>query len=163
MEKCGWACKHLKCTKLCCEPCDRELCEHSDERKLRKCEHPSIGVCGEKTPSLCRICDKDKVEEIFFGYEGDEDARFIELEDCKHVIEVKGLIQWMNTEPDSTGASSNDGNPSSIQLKKCPKCKTEIRHTKALNTYTQVSETELCLRLIPKRMSHENPFNFRQV
>lgn len=135
MEKCNWKCKHSKCTKLCSEPCDRQLCDHPDKRKL-KCGHPSIGVCGERMPKLCRICDQNTVQEIFFGNEDEEDARFILLEDCNHTIEVTGLINWMNAEPDST--ESNPGR-SSIQLKKCPKCKTEIRHTKALNTFIQAS------------------------
>lgn len=139
MEKCKWQCKHLKCTKLCSEACDRQLCEHPDEKKLRKCGHPSIGVCGEKMPRLCRVCNKDEVEEIFFGNEDQEDARFIELDDCKHIIEVQALIKWMKAEPDSLDSNLNDSNHSSIQLKKCPKCNTEIRHTKALNTYIQES------------------------
>lgn len=85
---------------------------------------------------MCRICDKAAVEEIFFGNEDEGNARFIELDDCKHIIEVNGLIQWMNAKPESS-SDSNDNN--SIQLKKCPKCKTIIRSTKALNTYIQAS------------------------
>lgn len=84
-------------------------------------------------PRLCRICNKDEVQTIFFGNEDNEDARFIELVDCKHVIEVDALLYWMKAESDS------ESNQVSIQLKKCPKCKTEIRHTKALNTFIQTS------------------------
>lgn len=137
MEKCSWQCEHVKCTKLCSEPCDRELCEHPNKGLLEKCGHASIGVCGEKMPRLCRICNKDEVEEIFFGDEDEEYARFIELEDCKHIIEVQGLIHWMKSEPDAAESNSENANRSSIQLKKCPKCKTEIRNTKALNTFIQ--------------------------
>lgn len=133
-EKCEWKCAHLKCTKLCSEPCDRELCKHPNKKIIRKCRHPSIGVCGERIPRLCRICNKDEVEEIFLGHEDEEGARFIELDDCGHVIEVKGLINWLKT-----GSDSTESNRHSIQLKKCPKCKTEIRHTKALNTFIQAS------------------------
>lgn len=130
----------MQCSKLCCEPCDRGLCEHPNPKKIKKCKHPSIGVCGEKTPRLCRICDKDEVEEIFFGNEDEEDARFIELEDCKHVIEVEGLIRWMNrSESESTDSNSNDNNRNSIQFKTCPICKTIIRRTKSLNTFIQAS------------------------
>lgn len=139
MEKCAWKCRHLKCSKLCSEPCDRQLCEQPNKGKLRKCKHRSIGVCGEKTPRLCCICNKDEVEEIFFGNEDAEGARFIELDDCKHVIEVNGLIRWMQSEPDSTASNADSNNRNSIQFKKCPKCKTVIRHTKALNTFIQAS------------------------
>lgn len=142
-EKCSWRCAHLQCTMLCSEPCDRELCEHPNPQLLPKCKHPSIGVCGEKMPTLCRHedCNKDEVEEIFFGEEDEPDARFIELEDCKHIIEVNGLLRWMNSEPesnsDSNGNNTNDQN--SIQFKKCPKCNTIIRHTKSLNKFIQAS------------------------
>lgn len=138
MEKCAWRCEHLQCSKLCCEPCDRELCEHPNTALIKECQHPSIGVCGEKMPRLCRVCNKDEVEEIFFGNEDEEDARFIELEDCKHVIEVEGLIGWMKADPEQDETSSN-GNRNSIQFKKCPKCKTNIRCTKSLNTFIQAS------------------------
>lgn len=127
----------MQCTKLCSEPCDRELCEHPN-LELLPCEHPSIGVCGEKMPKLCRICNKDKVEEIFFGDEDEPDARFIQLEDCKNcIIEVKGLIGWMTSEPESDESNPNANNRNSIQVKKCPKCNTVIRHTKSLNTFIQ--------------------------
>lgn len=139
MEKCAWRCDHLQCSKLCSEPCDRELCEHPSAQTLDKCGHPSIGICGEQMPPQCRICDKDEVEEIFFGDEDEEDARFIELQDCKHIIEVNGLIQWMKSEPDSSEPNADGNNRNSIQFKKCPKCKTIIRHTKSLNTFIQAS------------------------
>lgn len=144
MEKCTWRCKHLQCSKLCSEPCDRELCEHPSTKLIKKCRHPSIGICGENVPRFCRICDEDKVKEIFFGNEDEEDARFIELEDCNHVIEVHGLIYWMNDKPqpdENNPNSANNGN--SIQLKTCPKCKTVIRHTKSLNTFMQASLSDI--------------------
>lgn len=139
MEPCSWQCEHLKCSQLCSEPCNREICEHPSTKLLKKCEHLSIGVCGEKIPKLCRVCNKDEVEEIFFGDEDEKDARFIELEDCKHVIEVKGLIGWMTSEPEADESNPNASNRNSIQFKTCPKCKTIIRRTKALNTFIQAS------------------------
>jgi len=81
MEPCKWECKHLKCTKLCGEMCNRPPCNEPCEKCLKKCGHPCIGLCGEKCPSLCRICDKEEVCEIFFGTEDEEDARFIQLEE----------------------------------------------------------------------------------
>ena len=44
---------------------------------MRKCGHPCIGLCGEPCPRLCRVCDKSKVEELFFGDEDEKDARFV--------------------------------------------------------------------------------------
>lgn len=138
IEKCTWRCAHLQCTMLCSEPCDRELCEHPSAELLR-CGHRSIGVCGEKVPNLCRICDEDsEVFSTFFGDEDENDARFIELEDCKHSIEVNGLLRWMKSEPESN-SELNQNSQNSIQLKKCPKCTTIIRHTKSLNAFNQAS------------------------
>lgn len=48
-------------------------------------------MCGEECLDVCRVCDPEKFEEmkeIFFGTEDDEDARFIQLADCKHVFEA---------------------------------------------------------------------------
>lgn len=81
---------------------------------------------------------------ILFGSEDEPDARFIELQDCKHIIEVDGLIQWMKTEPESD-PNSNGNTPNSIEFRKCPKCKTIIRHTKSLNTATQASLRDIQL------------------
>lgn len=131
-EPCQWVCEHEQCTKLCKETCDRNVCMVPC-KKLLRCEHPCIGLCGEPCPLLCRICNKDKVETIFFGNEDEPDARFILLIDCKHIIEVSGLLNWMRSQEDS---SNNSGNIN-IQMKTCPRCKTVIRQTKALNSFIQ--------------------------
>lgn len=44
-----------------------------------------IGLCGEPCPMKCRHCDKDIVQEIFFGTEDEADARFVFLPDCGHM------------------------------------------------------------------------------
>lgn len=138
-EECDWKCKHLKCSKLCSEPCDRVLCKHSSTRILIKCNHQSIGVCGEKSPSLCRICHKKKIESLDCGNKNVQEARFIELQDCKHIIEVTILMEWLNTGSDSA-ENNSDGNSRKIdRFKKCPKCKNSIRRTKSLNNIIQAS------------------------
>lgn len=133
-EYCEWRCEHLQCTKRCHEICDRDLCKHPNKDFLlfpylnvrinlgHKCPHQSIGVCGEKSPKLCRICDKEEVEYPIFSTEDKIGARFIELEDCSHVFEVEGFIQWIAKETDT-----ND--PKSIQFNKCPMCRVLIRRT----------------------------------
>ena len=93
-EPCRWKCEHFKCTRLCSEMCDRPPCNEPCKRIL-KCGHPCIGLCGEKCPTKCRICDREEVCEILFGNEEDEDARFIQLEECGHVIEVMSCDKWM--------------------------------------------------------------------
>ena len=118
-EDCKWQCKHKKCKKYCYEICDREPCNKPCKRNLKKCGHPCVGLCGEKCPRLCRICNKEELEEIFFGSEDEEDARFLELLDCKHVFEVSGLDKYMMMEGET-----------SVGLKSCPRCKVPI--TKSL-------------------------------
>ncbi|KAH3813306.1 NFX1-type zinc finger-containing protein 1-like [Dreissena polymorpha] len=115
-EPCTWSCKHDQCSKLCSEPCNRPPCNKPCERILN-CNHICIGLCGEPCPHLCRICDKEKVTEIFFGYEDLQNARFVKLDDCGHVLESTGLDYYMNMK-DETGE---------LCFKCCPKCKTPIR------------------------------------
>jgi len=67
------------------------------------------------------VCDKEKLTEfILYGYEEDEDARFVYLEDCKHSIEAEGLTFHMESEVEE----------GEIGAKACPRCKTIIRHCK---------------------------------
>lgn len=49
-----------------------------------------------------------------------KDARFIELQDCKHVIEFNEMIQWMKSEPNSTASDSESNNQNCIQIKREP-------------------------------------------
>lgn len=58
MQPCDWKCYHHKCTKLCHEGCNRPRCNQPC-RRLKRCGHPCIGLCGEWCPKLCRICDAD--------------------------------------------------------------------------------------------------------
>nr|CAD7432792.1 unnamed protein product [Timema monikensis] len=125
-EFCDWECEHQRCTRRCHEICDREPCQESCNRRL-ECGHPCIGFCGETCPKLCRVCDKDQVTEIFFGQEDEDDARFVYLEDCKHIFESRGLEEWMKM---------SDGE---IRTKVCPKCTTPITKTQRyMNIVKQV-------------------------
>ncbi|CAH1277477.1 ZNFX1, partial [Branchiostoma lanceolatum] len=114
---CQWRCRHHKCDKPCGEPCDRPRCDHPC-RKTRRCgkckkDQPCIGMCGEPCPDKCRVCDREELTTYVFGMEDKDDAQFVQLEDCGHVIEVSGLTV--------------DGHHrQKIQLKTCPKCKTPI-------------------------------------
>ena len=142
-EPCMWQCEHRRCTRLCGEMCDRKPCDELCKKKL-KCGHPCIGLCGEKCPSKCRICNQEEVCEIFFGNEDEEDARFIELEECKHLIEVTALDAWM-------AQAEDESKPAEVQFKTCPKCKTQIRKSlrygniikQTLEDYENIKEKQL--------------------
>jgi len=122
-EECQWKCQHYKCTRQCGELCNRPRCNHPCTKLLR-CGHPCIGLCGEKCPRWCRKCNKEHVKKIFFGTEDNPKARFIELEDCEHILEVSGLDQWMDQQNSVTDSKAIE-----IQFKSCPKCKTIVRRS----------------------------------
>ncbi|GAB5569115.1 NFX1-type zinc finger-containing protein 1 [Prionailurus iriomotensis] len=117
VEPCVWRCQHYQCTKLCSEPCDRPPC-YVPCTKLLACGHPCIGLCGEPCPKKCRVCHQEEVTQIFFGFEDEPDARFVQLEDCSHIFEVQALDFYMNEQKDDEVA---------IKLKVCPICQVPIR------------------------------------
>ncbi|XP_078457991.1 NFX1-type zinc finger-containing protein 1 [Lampetra planeri] len=121
VEPCEWRCPHRACGRLCHEPCDRGPCDRPCELPLR-CGHPCAGLCGEPCPDKCRACDGAELAEIFFGSEDEPSARFVQLEDCKHVLEASGLDRWMSQDEEG-----KEGDATSIRLKVCPKCRTPIR------------------------------------
>ncbi|XP_063233035.1 NFX1-type zinc finger-containing protein 1-like [Bacillus rossius redtenbacheri] len=127
-EQCGWRCEHMRCTRKCHEICNREPCTEPC-RKVLECGHACIGFCGEPCPPLCRVCDAEEVTTIFFGTEQEEDARFVYLEDCRHVLESEGLEQWMQQ------------SDSEIKMKVCPVCTTPITKTQRyMNVVKRVYE-----------------------
>ncbi|XP_077298367.1 NFX1-type zinc finger-containing protein 1-like [Arctopsyche grandis] len=116
-HKCDRRCSHSECTKQCGEICDRIPCSEPCSLKL-KCGHGCLGLCGEVCPDICRICKPDCMPEIFFGNEEDEDAKFIKLIDCKHIIEVEGMDNWIK--------SLEEGE---IAYPRCPHCSTAVMNT----------------------------------
>lgn len=114
-EPCEWRCDHYQCNRYCHESCDRPKCDEACLKHL-PCGHLCVGLCGEKCPHLCRVCNKEELTEIFFGTEDEKDVHFVELEDCGHIFEKSGLDEWMSQET-----------AGEIQLKFCPKCKVPIR------------------------------------
>ena len=101
MEPCPWRCPHYRCTKLCHEQCNRRRCRRPC-MTLLKCGHRCIGVCGETCPDKCRVCHHDEVCEVLFGEEDEPDAMFVQLEECRHIIEVTALDRWMDQSQDTT-------------------------------------------------------------
>ncbi|NWY45192.1 ZNFX1 protein, partial [Sylvia atricapilla] len=113
-EPCEWQCQHYQCTNLCSEPCNRPRC-NVPCAKMLPCGHPCVGLCGEPCPKKCLVCDHKELTQIFFGFEDDPDARFVQLEDCGHVFESQGLDHYMDEDDDV------------VKLKVCPLCQTPIR------------------------------------
>ena len=110
VEDCEIHCEHRSCKKKCYELCNIGRCNEPCKKKLN-CGHNCIGICGERCPNVCRICNKDnECFEIFFGYEQDEDALFY-MTKCNHTFEVKGLDYQID-------------NDKKISMVVCPRCKT---------------------------------------
>lgn len=121
-EPCNRNCPHQKCKKKCGEICSVPPCEEPCNKNL-KCGHPCIGFCSEPCPPLCRICNKEEVEEFFFGTEDEENARFVLLNDCGHILENNGMQNWLCQDEKQ------------IKFKECPKCKTKIFTTERYSDY----------------------------
>jgi hypothetical protein len=65
---------------------------------LLNCGHRCPGLqCEKKRIRTCKVCDHDKLTEIFFGTEDEEDAVFIQLEDCVCIFEVTGFDNYVKT------------------------------------------------------------------
>ncbi|XP_043920598.1 NFX1-type zinc finger-containing protein 1-like [Protopterus annectens] len=133
IQPCELSCKHSKCTRLCSEPCDRAPCSSPCD-KLLTCGHACIGLCGERCPTKCRICNADEVKEIFFGNEADPNSRFIQLEDCNHVFEVTGFNEWMKPNKEDF-----------LEFKKCPLCTKPVRNNARYNSVIKRTEADIGL------------------
>ncbi|TNV87514.1 hypothetical protein FGO68_gene11469 [Halteria grandinella] len=123
-EPCKNACPHTKCTKLCSEPCNREPCNEKCDKKL-KCGHPCIGLCGEKCPKVCKVCQpQHETFQVFLGNEEEQDAAFVQI-DCGHIFAVEDLDNWMSLQS------------AAVKYKECPRCKSLIsecsRYQKQIN------------------------------
>lgn len=134
-ESCQWKCKHLECNKHCGSKCSRKPC-YQPCKKMLKCGHQCIGFCGDPCPPLCRDCNHDELTDfVLLGYEDDDDARFVMLEDCGHCIEVQGLEGWLQQESAEIG------------MKRCPKCSKPIYNNRRyqdiiLETYKMVKNVK---------------------
>ena len=109
-EKCIFECPHSKCTKLCGELCDRKSCDERCQKKM-KCGHQCYGLCGERCPEVCRICEPDKEcfkEDFFYKCELDEDALLYKTK-CGHLFETHGMDYHFESQR-------------AIQMYKCPSC-----------------------------------------
>ncbi|XP_077386229.1 NFX1-type zinc finger-containing protein 1 [Festucalex cinctus] len=145
-EPCASECPHQSCSKLCHEPCDRPPCTQPCAQTL-SCGHPCIGLCGDKCPSKCRICHKEDVTEIFFGMEDDPEARFIQLEDCGHIIEHESMDTYMSMDEER---QENEEGRVAIKLKECPKCRTPIR--KNLRYGSHINKSLVAIELVKEKI-----------
>ena len=87
-KKCNIGCKHKKCNKKCGELCDRKPCEKRCDNKM-KCGHQCFGICGERCPDICKICNSD--EECFINIKENE---LLYKTKCGHIFPVSILDKY---------------------------------------------------------------------
>ncbi|XP_030831537.1 NFX1-type zinc finger-containing protein 1-like [Strongylocentrotus purpuratus] len=161
MKRCNWKCEHHECKTLCCEPCDRPPCNKPCSKK-RKCGHPCIGLCGEICPNKCRICDKEDLEQRFFGTEDIQTARYIQLEDCGHYFEVEGLDKFLGLGTKSDGAEIF----TKLSVKTCPRCEKPIQLSRRYSNLLRESSAikpRIVEKLQDARNSNEDKHLLRKV
>ena len=114
-KPCEWQCLHYKCTRKCYENCNRQRC-YKPCPHFNKCHHPCIGVCGERCPNVCKICDKELFLELYVSlhqFKTKDDTTYIQL-DCGHLFKRTELDPWV------------DARSKHLQLICCPKCNQTI-------------------------------------
>ena len=132
---CDWQCPHYKCTRKCHEKCNRPRC-YEPCQHLNKCHHPCIGVCGERCPDVCKLCDEEQFLQLYVSlnrFETKDDTTYIQL-DCGHLFKRTELDPWV------------DARSKELQLISCPKCNQTIhlnqrRYANAIRrTYYDITE-----------------------
>ena len=89
-KPCSWKCPHYQCSKKCYEICDRRRCDHPCENIL-PCKHLCIGVCGEPCPGVCRVCRKQRFQDLCVG---SPDMR-LDIFSCPVAIVYLMLTCWI--------------------------------------------------------------------
>jgi len=154
-DACPWRCRHLACSKLCHEECDRPPCNEPCTRRLR-CGHICIGLCGEFCPP-CHVCDGDIqcsiTQYTLKEFDPSKDRAYM-LPDCRHTFDLEGLDQWFNTDQGSEGHKS-------IQLLACPNCRTPVY--RAMRYNRQIKRQIVMLNRIKKRNEEVSAETRRQI
>lgn len=104
----------MKCTALCGELCNRPRCDKPCREKL-KCGHKCIGLCGERCPAKCFICNKDFLKSKGLWKSESQTNRLVELQECNHLVEYKTMDAYM------------DEKETPVRFKRCPECTKPIR------------------------------------
>ncbi|XP_014358196.2 NFX1-type zinc finger-containing protein 1 [Papilio machaon] len=132
-EACCRRCSHGACQGRCGEACSRAACDAPCPRAL-SCGHPCRGLCGEPCPDICKVCRPEHFPTGFIGEEYDDDAKFIQLQDCPHVMEVQEMDSLMTADRET------------IAIRTCPFCRKPIINT---NRYKDLVNRTFALEINP--------------
>lgn len=141
----------MPCGEICA---NRTICEEPCQKKLT-CGHSCIGVCGEKCPKLCRVCNEEADE----FKENESRAMFIELNDCSHVFEVRELDKWI----EGLEFGRRETEEVEIKHKLCPKpeCQTPILSSHRYRL--TILKTRADFEAIKRRMLLQNVADREQI
>ncbi len=103
-KECDIKCKHGKCNNKCGELCDRKPCDKRCD-KIMICGHQCFGLCGERCPDVCNICNPN-------------DKNFVDIQEngllyktnCGHIFSVYKLDKYFYNKERN------------IEIYRCPEC-----------------------------------------
>ena len=85
----------ISVTRIKCEEmCDHSHCDQPSQKKNHVLTQ-ALASGGKSALTCAQSATRTKFE-ILFGVKGEDDARFIQLQNCKHMYKVSGLDQWMD-------------------------------------------------------------------
>ncbi|XP_057289829.1 NFX1-type zinc finger-containing protein 1-like isoform X1 [Hydractinia symbiolongicarpus] len=118
-QPCDNACEHRQCNRLCFEECNVERCEERCTLSL-DCGHTCTGVCGEKCPKFCKVCQEDL-------FANKPNSMFISLECCNNLLTVNQLDGIMDSRMLTSVVP--------LKYEECPVCDTVISNIKRYKPY----------------------------
>ena len=119
VEDCAIKCRHKKCQKACYEECENFKCDEPCNKKL-DCGHPCAGLCGEKCPKLCPVCEPEKFD--------NPTDKMVLLKDCRCIVSVSELDKHMEHTLKYSGLKSEP-------VFRCPNSKCQKQIVKPPNRY----------------------------
>ena len=103
-KKCDMKCKHGICNNKCGELCDREPCQKRCD-KLMICGHQCFGLCGERCPDVCKICNPN--DKYFLNIQEND---LLYKTKCGHIFSVKEFDKYFYN------------NKRNIEIYRCSEC-----------------------------------------
>lgn len=100
-EKCPSGCPHSTCGMPCAAPCDLVPCSKRCKEKL-KCGHQCPSICGENCPAVefCRRCAKENIKSMIVDPVTAESYEDVEQQciflPCGHIFTVGALDRHMD-------------------------------------------------------------------
>ena len=163
---CTYSCAHMVCQALCGEPHDCLLRNGMEDVTMENsegldcvcacactlklpCGHNCMGICGEKCPKLCFVCEPT---DRFASHD------VIVTLSCGHTFEKSLLydrvITRSSSNTDSTPQSINEIQDADVKVPSCPTCGVILQGLHRYSTLVRDSMERLAPDNILKRQEH---------